>query len=446
MKHLGDITKINGAKVPVVDVVVGGSPCQDLSIAGAGKGLAGSRSSLFLEQIRIIKEMRENDMQSGRTGSDVRPRYMVWENVPGALSCHGGEDFRIVLEETASIADKTASVPRPKKWATSGCILADGWSIAWRVHDAQFWGVPQRRRRIALIADFGGQSAPEILFERNGLRGDSSKSKEQREGTSSRTENGVGSTVYCLQGNGIDRADTAGCNGKGWRKDVSYTLNTIYDARGNGNGNIAPTITGDHESRITDYTAITFAMQNINEYKQSDTSSSIYHRDYKSAKDLIVTAVDCENGTENESVNGTLQAHTTGGSSINLNNVVRTDRVVRRLTPMECERLQGFPDGYTDIGDWTDSKGKTRKTTDSARYKALGNSIALPFWRWMLTRLCNQYIRPASMASLFDGIGGFPYLWEQINGRGSCTWASEVDEFCIAVTEKRINRNALNGA
>ena len=121
-----------------------------------------------MEQIRIVKEMRSEDEARGRTGVDIRPRYMVWENVPGAFSSNKGEDFRIVLEELAKVADKDAVIPRPEdgKWRTSGCIVGDGWSIAWRVFDAQFWGVPQRRRRIALVADFGGESAPEILFVR----------------------------------------------------------------------------------------------------------------------------------------------------------------------------------------------------------------------------------------------------------------------------------------
>ena len=114
---------------------------------------------------------------------------------------------------------------------------------------------------------------------------------------------------------------------------------------------------------------------------------------------------------------------------------------VRRLTPLECERLQGYPDGWTDIGEWTDSKGKVRQTTDSARYKALGNSIGLPPWKWVLKRISAQYERDATMASLFDGIGGFPLIWEQLNGPGTCLWASEIEEFCIAVTEKRINGN-----
>ena len=180
MKHLGDITKINGAAAPPVNVIIGGSPCQDLSIAGKRAGLAGERSGLFMEQVRIIKEMREKDAESGRTGKDIRPRFMVWENVPGAFSSNKGADFGAVLQEIAKIVCKEVpSVPMPKNgWPTSGCLTGMGmggdyWSIAWRVFDAQFWGVPQRRRRIALVADFGGLSAPEILFERKSVSRDS---------------------------------------------------------------------------------------------------------------------------------------------------------------------------------------------------------------------------------------------------------------------------------
>ena len=177
MIHLGDITKLKGAEIPPVDVVTGGSPCQDLSVAGNRAGLAGERSGLFMEQIRVIKEMREHDRSTGRTDEFVRPRYMVWENVPGALSSNNGEDFRAVLEETAKVCDPDAVIPRPsQKWGGAGCIVGERWSIAWRIHDAQFWGVPQRRKRIALVADFGGLAAPEILFERKGLRGYSAES------------------------------------------------------------------------------------------------------------------------------------------------------------------------------------------------------------------------------------------------------------------------------
>ena len=177
MRHLGDITNINGYEAPVVDCIIGGSPCQDLSVAGLRKGLKHSdfgdeettRSGLFMEQIRIVKEMRENDrrrLSSSGANEPVRPRYMVWENVPGAFSSNKGEDFRVVLEEVARISEADVIIPRPEKgkWSNSGVILGDNFSIAWRVFDAQFWGVPQRRRRICLVADFNGHSAAEIVF------------------------------------------------------------------------------------------------------------------------------------------------------------------------------------------------------------------------------------------------------------------------------------------
>ena len=191
MRHLGDITKINGAEIEPVDVITAGSPCQDLSVAGKRAGLDGERSGLFMEQIRIIKEMRENDRRNnGRSDEFVRPRYMVWENVPGALSSNKGEDFRAVLEETVKIVQEDADIPGPPKggWPYSGCIMGDGWSIAWRIHDAQFWGVPQRRKRIALVADFGGGSAPEILFVRKGLSRDTEPCFQEREGTTADPE------------------------------------------------------------------------------------------------------------------------------------------------------------------------------------------------------------------------------------------------------------------
>ncbi len=362
------------------------------------------------------------------------------------------------------------------------------YSIAWRTHDAQFWGVPQRRRRIALVTDFGGESAPEILFERGGVSGDSEARGETRDdaastvpdcvgitnrgsvaGVASETlrsgshgalpmvakmyaldavssnsmkstnphsgfhEEGVAKTlqaggvdptcnqggnvivqpVICLQGNGIDRADTAGCNGRGWREDVSYTLNTIdrpavcYDMTHANDvirdcGEVSPTL----QSRMGtggNQIPLTFAHQQFGEMIESDVASTQCSRQYKQSEiDLSV-----QNG------------------------------VVRRLTPLECERLQGFPDGWTDIGDWIDTKGKKHKSADAPRYKALGNSIALPFWLWMLRRMSEYLPIGATMGSLFDGVGGFPLCWETIHGRGSARWASEIEEFPIAVTKLR---------
>ena len=237
MKHLGDITKINGAEASPVNVIIGGSPCQDLSVAGKRAGLAGERSGLFMEQIRIIKEMRKADETRGRTGKLIRPRYMVWENVPGAFSSNKGTDFGAVLQETIRVICKEVpTVPMPiGGWPLAGCLYGQGgdWSVAWRVFDAQFWGVPQRRRRIAPVADFGGLTAPEILFEREGVSGYYPQSRTPWKTATRPLEGGFGKTgtagnlSYCIQGNCIDRADTAGCNGKGWTEDVSYTLNTV---------------------------------------------------------------------------------------------------------------------------------------------------------------------------------------------------------------------------
>lgn len=173
MQHLGDITKINGAEIPPVDVITFGSPCQDLSVAGKRAGLDGERSGLFMEAIRIIKEMR------GATNGKY-PKIIIWENVPGAFSSNKGEDFRTVLEEVAKIKDGGVSIPRPPKgkWHTAGCIMGDGYSLAWRVLDAQFWGVPQRRKRIFLVGSFGNECAAEILFKREGLRRDFKESRK----------------------------------------------------------------------------------------------------------------------------------------------------------------------------------------------------------------------------------------------------------------------------
>ena len=195
MIHLGDIQKLNGAEIPPVDIITGGSPCQDLSVAGKRAGLDGERSGLFMEQIRIVKEMR--DATSVNDRRMAKPRYMVWENVPGAFSSNQGEDFQAVLTEIVRIAEPNApDVPLPEsgRWSKSGCLYGvDGrWSIAWRVHDAQFWGVPQRRKRIALVADFGGLSASEILFERKGMCWDPQSSSEKRQGSAGDPSTGVG--------------------------------------------------------------------------------------------------------------------------------------------------------------------------------------------------------------------------------------------------------------
>lgn len=376
MKHLGDITLIRGDEIEPVDCIIGGSPCQDLSVAGKRAGLSGARSGLFMEQIRIVREMRK------RYG---KPRYMVWENVPGAFSSNKGEDFRVVLEETARVVDESVSIPRPPKdrWAYAGCIMGDGYSIAWRTHDAQFWGVPQRRRRIALVADFGGESAPEILFEREGLRGNTETGGNPRKRAAGGTEGDTDQTVRY----GVNHVDMVMCY------DMTHANDVIRES-----GDISPTL----QSRMgTGGNQIPLCIGNgqIDQLYASDK----------------VGALDCMHDQK----------------------CVMSDSVIRRLTPMECERLQGLPDGWTDIGDWVDSKGKKHRDADMPRYKAIGNSIAIPFWLWMLRRMSEYLPDRATMGSLFDGIGGFPLCWETIHGRGSARWASEIEEFPIAVTKLR---------
>lgn len=501
MKHLGDITKIHGDKIEPVDCITFGSPCQDLSIAGRRAGLAGERSGLFMEAVRIIKEMRSST-------NGLYPTFAVWENVQGAFSSNGGEDFRAVLEELARVEQPDASIPRPPKrgrWNKAGAIAGNGWSLAWRQLDAQYWGVPQRRKRIALVADFGGQRAAEILFERTGVsRNHDSCVKAWKEvaglaanGTAGndsvvggtipintqiatryismgeRTGLGIGEdgepaytlqanhehgVCYCIAGNIIDRYETAGANGSGVKENQSYTLNTVdrpavaykvFDARGNGDGRTCPTITGDHENRITDYTAIaverkTFNEQSFSHYKESDKSSTLKAKAGNignGSESLVVEktsiAVDGYNGAVTGEKTATITCKNDGSHSGPLVAEKTIRWIVRRLTPVECERLQGFPDNYTNIGDWTDSKGKKHKYADSPRYKALGNSIALPQWFWLVQKMRPYLKEKPTMGSLFDGLGGFPLVWQRAYGEGTARWASEIESFCVAVTKRR---------
>lgn len=462
MKHLGDITKIHGDQIEPVDCITFGSPCQDLSIAGRRAGLAGERSGLFMEAVRVIKEMRSST-------NGLYPTFAVWENVPGAFSSNGGEDFRAVLEELACVEQPDASIPRPPRggrWSKAGAIAGNGWSLAWRQLDAQYWGVPQRRKRIALVVDFGGQRAAEILFERASLSGNPCESipawktfartpeasvagydrmvesgnsitgDAESEGTGRSGGKGTGrvlesdhreTSTRCTEPAAYTLKIRSGCEGGGKgalvQTELSATISTlqdqtlfqpvVYDARGNGDGKIVPTITGDHENRITDYTAIaierkTFNEQSFSHYKESDKCST-----------LKAKAGNIGNGSE----------------CLIAEKAIRW--IVRRLTPVECERLQGYPDGYTDIGDWTDSKGKKHKYADSPRYKALGNSIALPQWFWLVQKMRPYLKEKPTLGSLFDGLGGFPLVWQRAYGEGTARWASEIESFCVAVTKRR---------
>lgn len=627
MKHYGDITQLRGEQLEPVDIIIGGSPCQNLSIAGNRQGLSGEQSSLFLEQIRIVKESRK---------CHGKPRFMLWENVPGALTSNNGEDFRRVLEETVRIKEDSISIPRPEKWANAGCIMGDGFSVAWRIHDAQYWGVPQRRRRIALVADFDGQCAGEILFEPEGLRGDSAERGETRQeaagvvnvciNTDIERTMSVAGLINCTSpdarsiGYESEKSPTlctdagacvvysfdslnsnsmksnnpnSGCR----QVEIARTLDAsipdpsknqdgvaaveVYDARGNGNGNVASTVTGDHENRITDYTSVVCIgnsqADGLGEHDKAGTLNAVSYIDGKKYIIRRLTPLECErlqgfpeiikadieNMSKDEFIALNLasgqiiadcksgKVYTTkgpggialakpkelAGTIVNGYRVVsirngavkkqcRVHRVIwiaqngvipegmvvdhinndkldnrienlQLLTPEDNSSkasndglyLSGDENpasviseqarieialwyqtgeftirqlaekygisksrvhqivkayGWTDIGEWTDAKGKTHKTSDTARYKALGNSIALPFWRWLLERFAPYLPESPTMGSLFDGIGGFPLCWERTYGKGTAVWASEIEPFCIAVTERRINGDSLS--
>lgn len=457
MEHLGSVTEINGADITPVDIIAFGSPCQDLSIAGNKAGLDGERSGLFKEAVRIIYEMRI-------ATNGKYPTFIIWENVPGAFSSNKGRDFRTVLEE---ITKTDIPMPTSGKWATAGVVRSAEINVAWRQLDAQYWGVPQRRKRIYLVGSFGSNSAEEILFECDSVRGYLTPSKAARKGIAADTERSVIVGSEC------------------------------FDARGNGGGGVIPTMTGDHNSRVNDYCAIICqktvvfdetqitSPQNGNNPKPNDPchplaatakppvlciqgksigradknapngsginenvsftlntvdqhavvyaldrasfnqgANALYDFEISDAginstlvakgPSAAAYGVDCRNAEINEELNGTLQAHTGGGFSLNTNNVAMykfVEWIIRRLIPLECERLQGYPDGWTElpkINDMTDEdysfflkvflldkeiRGKPVKKPptkasivkwynkldcDGNRYRQLGNSLAIP--------------------------------------------------------------------
>ena len=512
IKHYGDISCMDGSKIEPVDIITFGSPCQDLSIAGKRDGLDGKRSSLFYEAIRIVKEMR-------CATDGKKPRYIVWENVPGAFSSNKGEDFRCVLEGICHIEDETISIPKTDKWKQAGGIVGDHFSLAWRVLDAQYWGVPQRRKRIFLVADFAGGGAGEILFKSEGLSGYSKESIRSWQGTASYIADSTGEAgTICLNDQGGNRMDVT--------KDITCTLraksnhppcvmdSAVFDNHGkdtrfSGPIDVAPTISATYgtggnnqpfvvenpktyDVRFTSEGTIN-ARSNVYESDTArtiDTSGnapdsnqggiavvesyalqgSMIGRDDKNGprgdgvneevsftlntvdKHAVVYAIDRESfncgqnyarnlGITEDGISSTLNAQgpsavatpTYSSSKASFftnaekelaNTLVATDYkdpplingndgieyTVRRLTPTECARLQGFPDWWCsglgienptmdDLRTWYDifethrkvigsySKAKTLKQiskwlknphSDSAEYKMWGNGVALP--------------------------------------------------------------------
>lgn len=464
MKHLGDITLIDGSKIEPVDVITFGSPCQDLSIAGKRAGLAGQRSGLFMEAVRIIKQMQE------ATNGEY-PKYAVWENVPGAFSSNKGKDFLAVLEELIRIKEPTISLPEPpkSKWSKAGEISGSGWSLAWRTMDAQYWGVPQRRLRISLVLDLTGQRAGEILFEPESLRGHFAPSITPGQATAGAVENGVGtangvyaevSNVCAFKLGNSEQARSIGyaeelvptlnaeCGGN--KPACAYTLKIRSGCEGGGKGALVQTEKSATLSTLQDQTLFvaepTFCIQGntINCYAATtepnmvicnDCSPAIRSRDYKDPNIVCYDARGNGDGMLSPTITGDHNSRITDYTAVVIEKNIRW--IVRRLTPTECERLQGYPDGWTDLGEWVDSKGKVHKAADTPRYKALGNSIALPQWYYVLGGIADRLPDNATLGSLFDGIGGFPYVWAQLHaGRKElCVWASEIEEFPIAVTK-----------
>ena len=385
MKHLGDITKISGAEIEIVDVITGGSPCQDLSIAGKRAGLAGARSGLFMEQVRIVKEMRERDRANGRTGDMVRPRFMVWENVPGAFSSNKGRDFAAVLEEIIRIAepeDPDIEVPE-KGWPTWGDT-----TMRWE-DDGAWLGECMTRNTGESPNAAVGSRLSQIL----------EATPQEKYSLSAKACQNI-----------LRRAERRG-------KDLPETLKAVLLMQSEQGGSVMGV--------------------------SHDVSGTLRAQEH--GHQPAVMAFDTTQITSKQ--NGSIPDFGKPCHTLNANAhvpcaVIRDcGMVVRRLTPMECERLQGFPDHWTDIGEWMDSKGKRHKDADSPRYKALGNSIALPFWDFLAKRISAQYLRPVTMGSLFDGIGGFSLVFERHNGKGTARWASEIEEFPIAVTKLRFGED-----
>lgn len=464
MKHLGDITLIDGSKIEPVDVITFGSPCQDLSIAGKRAGLAGQRSGLFMEAVRIIKQMQE------ATNGEY-PKYAVWENVPGAFSSNKGKDFLAVLEELIRIKEPAISLPEPpkSKWSKAGEVSGSGWSLAWRTMDAQYWGVPQRRLRISLVLDLTGQRAGEILFEPESLRGHFAPSITPGQATAGAVENGAGtangvyaevSNVCAFKLGNSEQARSIGyaeelvptlnaeCGGN--KPACAYTLKIRSGCEGGGKGALVQTEKNATLSTLQDQTLFvaepTFCIQGntINCYAATtepnmvicnDCSPAIRSRDYKDPNIVCYDARGNGDGMLSPTITGDHNSRITDYTAVVIEKIIRW--IVRRLTPTECERLQGYPDGWTDLGEWVDSKGKAHKAADAPRYKALGNSIALPQWYYVLGGIADRLPDNATLGSLFDGIGGFPYVWAQLHaGRKElCVWASEIEEFPIAVTK-----------
>lgn len=474
VKHYGDVSVLDGAKLAPVDIITFGSPCQNLSIAGRREGLSGAKSSLFFEAVRIIKEMRK--ATNGR-----KPEFIVWENVPGAFSSNHGEDFRCVIENICRIKEADVSIPKPKKWDKAGCVMGDGYSVAWRVLDAQYWGVPQRRKRIYLVADFRGERAGKILFESEGVSWNPCKSRKT-------WQEAAGDIGKCSQAAGW-RLNDQGSDRISVSEDVIDTLqvqehghqplmfeNHAQDSRYKGPLSTANTVTasygtgGNNQPLVVEDTPKTLKIRSgcegggkgalIQDNKSATLATNndqtlfqpvAHGGDSESTADTVVAVQGSMIGRKDENepqgsgigenVSFTLNTidrhavafsqdiystsksnyHTKAEKNL-VSTLVASDYkdpptvlqepkyIVRRLIPLECARLQGYPDYWCDdlgtdeptdeeMAFWRDvfethrrlvTHAKKPKTdnqikkwlknprSDSAEYKMWGNSIAIP--------------------------------------------------------------------
>lgn len=392
VKHLGDIKDIDGSEIEPVDIITFGSPCQDLSIAGKRAGLEGEKSNLFYEAIRVIKEMR------CKTNGKY-PRYLLWENVPGAFSSNKGEDFRCVLEEITRIKNSAVKLSRPSKWQSAGEILGDDFSLAWRVLDSKYFGVPQRRRRIFLVADLDGGSSREILFEQKSLSGNTSEGCEKGKRNTRAIKESFNKTI-CLNDQGGERMDIS--------EELSGTLRAkagnpplVYDIRQTSEN------TKNERHNIYECDVSRTIDTSGNTPTRNQGGVAIVEDIYTMSKNSHFTKAD-------KNISSSLVA--TDYKDPPLVN----QKLVRRLTPKECGRLQGFPDYWCDdlgienstdedVSFWREvfdkdaeikglKKKKTDKQilkwlknphTDSAEYKMWGNGIALPCAIYIFKSLVN---------------------------------------------------------
>ena len=295
MKHYGDISTIDGSELEPVDIISFGSPCQNLSVAGKREGLDGDRSSLFYEAIRIVKEMRE-------ATNGKYPRYIVWENVPGAFSSNKGEDFKAVLTEICKVKDEQVSISKPAKWENAGHIMGDGYSVAWRLLDAQYWGVPQRRQRIYLVADFDGGSAGKILFESEGLSGYSAQGFKSWQNAANGITEGIGETgetdSLMFENHSQDTryrgplavAQTVsstygtGGNNQPFVVQTPKTLKVRCGCEGGGKGalvqdNLSATLSTNNDQTLFQPRAFGVCAKNSNSMKSDNPNSGFYEAD-----------------------------------------------------------------------------------------------------------------------------------------------------------------------